>query len=91
MSRCEPMRNGVVYTPGFDKVPQERFQRVCCGIGGRTAPAYSGVDHFTFKPAPYEEGPAYLSVKIFKCWSKVAHAVTLHYHRYRAPNAGSMT
>lgn len=52
---------------------------------------YSGVDHFTFKPAPYDEGPAYLSVKIFKCWFKLAHAVTLHYYRYRAPNAGSVT
>jgi len=41
------------------------------------APIYSSVDHFTFKPAPYDEGPAYLSVKIFKCWSKLAHAVTL--------------
>ena len=91
MSRREPMRYGVAYTSGLDKVVQERFQRVCRGIGGRTAPIYTCLDHFTFKPAPYDEGPAYLSVKIFKCWSKLAHAVTLDYHRYRAPNADSMT
>lgn len=85
------MRNGVAYTAGFDKIVQERFQKVCRGIGRRTAPIYSSVDHFTFKPAPYDEGPAYLSVKIFKCWSKLAHPVILHYHRYRAPNADVMT
>jgi|GEM_PF-2120093 len=85
------MRNGVAYTSGFDKAVQERFQKICRGIGRRTAPIYSGVDHFTFKPAPYDEGPAYLSVKIFKCWSKLAHPVILHYHCYRAPNAGVMT
>lgn len=62
MSRCEPMRNGIAYTSGFDKVVQERFQWVCRGIGRRMAPIYSGTDHFTFKPAPYNEGPAYLSV-----------------------------
>ena len=54
MSRGQPMRNGVAYTSGFDKVVQERFQRVCLGIGLRVAPIYSGVDHFTFKPAPYD-------------------------------------
>ena len=91
MSRCEPMRNGIAYTSGFDKVVQERFQWVCRGIGRRMAPIYSGIDHFTFKPAPYNEGPAYLSVQIFKCRSEFAHAVTLHYHRYREPNAGSVT
>lgn len=85
------MRNGVAYTSGFGKVLQERLQRVCRGIGRCMALIYSGVDHFTFKPAPYDEGPAYLSVKIFKCWFKLAHAVTLHYYRYRAPNAGSVT
>lgn len=52
---------------------------------------YSSVDHFTFKPAPYDEGPAYLSVKIFKCWSKLAHAVTVLYLCSRAPNSGSVT
>lgn len=66
---------------GFYKVVQKRFQRVCCVIGGRTVPIYSGVDHFTFKPAPYDEGPDYFSVKIFKCWSKLAHEVNLHCHR----------
>lgn len=44
-------------------------------------PVYSGVDHFTFKPAPYDEGPAYLGVKIFKCWPKLAHAMTVLYFR----------
>lgn len=72
MRRRETMRNGVAYTSGFGKVVQERLQRGCRGIGRRMAPVYSGVDHFTLKPAPYNEGPAYLSVKIFKCWSKLA-------------------
>lgn len=82
MRRCEPMRNGVAYASGFGKVVQEGLQRVCRCIGRCMAPIYSGVDHFTFKPAPYDEGPAYLSVKIFKCRSKLAHALTLHYCRY---------
>lgn len=91
MSRCEPMRNGVAYTSGFDKVVQERFQRVCRSIGRRIAPIYPGVDHFAFEPAPYGEGSAYLSVEIFKCWSKLVHAVTLHHNRSRVTNAGSVT
>lgn len=91
MCRYEPVRNGVAYTSRFGKVLQERLQRVCRGIGRCMAPIYSGVDHFTFKPAPYHERLAYLSVKIFKCWSKLAHVLTLHYHRYREPNVGSVT
>lgn len=55
MSKCEPMRNGVAYTSGFDKILQERFQRVCRGIGRRMVPIYSSVDHFTFQPTPFDE------------------------------------
>lgn len=79
MCRCESVRDGVAYTSGFGKVLQERLQTVSRRIGRCMAPVYAGVDHFTFKPAPYDKGPAYLSVKIFKCWSELAHAMTLHH------------
>jgi len=81
------MRNCVAYTSGFNKVAQESFQSVRRGIGHRMAPIYPGVDHFSFEPAPYDERPAYLSVKVFECWTKLAHIVTPHYQRYRALNA----
>jgi hypothetical protein len=47
------------------------------GISGHLAPVYSRVNHFTFNPAPYDEGSAYVGVKIFKCRFKLAHAATL--------------
>lgn len=32
------MRNGAAHAPGLYKVVQERFQRVCFGVGGHTVP-----------------------------------------------------
>lgn len=81
MRRRQPMCNSVSYTPRLSEPLKEGSQWFSGCLRCSLTPIDLCVDHFTLKPPPDDKGSADFDIQIVKCWSELAHPITVDEYR----------